>query len=503
MHIDAFFEYLIGKRHSYFTDVPSPDDPYPAAGRDGVPVEDDLAVRALEPAFRPKRGRRRNSETEQDEDGEAGRQRRLAGFGHPGSAHPKSALPMTAHPAGEHDPWAAASAMSGHTFAPWQRSHMTPHSAVTPSVPPQLRWPMPEGQSHPIPSSPHPMTAHPGGSAVAHLEAAYADEPKSAITPSSRKRRKHYPAVSSAWPTSNASGAKPRGRPPASRNTQDGPFNTFPADPSNDRPHRISSPLTVSKTPDDSMEVTEAGAAGMPPPSTNRPLGGPGRPGRLSLQVPQHTGAPVRLATPPRVIVSGETRAVDSESRSVSYTPDSMQGPSARREGIPSIHVPAMEFPGFSFEALKRVLASDLLRAELTGRAQRLTGDEAKRLADAVLERLNVPRTDRSNVPDSTARLTAASWLGLGEQLHVPLGPAVGQTKKIRVTRFRTDAEGYEEIVSTSDEGLGTVREVVDISWSVVQGQCCRIPASQSYSEPRRPPKTCLVLTASAVGVQR
>ena len=45
MHIDAFFEYLMAKEHSYFTDIPHLSDPLPVGGRDGVSVEEDLAIR--------------------------------------------------------------------------------------------------------------------------------------------------------------------------------------------------------------------------------------------------------------------------------------------------------------------------------------------------------------------------------------------------------------------------------------------------------------------------
>jgi len=132
------------------------------------------------------------------------------------------------------------------------------------------------------------------------------------------------------------------------------------------------------------------------------------------------------------------------------------------------------QIPPISFETLKRALTTNLLRAELIGRRARLTSETAKRLADAVLERLAVPRTPSSDpARDNVAFLTAASWLGLGDQLNIPLGPAVGQAKKINLTRFRTDADGYEEIVSADqdwpDEQL---RELYDLYWTSSQGTC-------------------------------
>ncbi|KAK3686714.1 hypothetical protein LTR37_019551 [Vermiconidia calcicola] len=448
MHVDAFFEYLLGKQHAYSQDIPPPNDPHPANGRDGVIAEEDLAIRALDPSLRPKRGRRRNSDTEHDEVVETAAGDILH------SAHPAAVNPFDGN-----DPWAIASAVAPQNFAPWFQKENVPQSAIASSAPSHMRWQL-HGNPY-NPATPHPMTALPS-SMAAHIEAAFDNEPKSAITPSSRKRRKHGPAVSSAWPSANAPGSKPRGRPPASRNVQDGPFSIFPADPANDKEasnvSTLSAPITLmEKQPREPDRST-----GMP----SLPSEANGRPARLSLQVPQHTGGPVRLATPPRVMVNGER----SESEPALITTEQqINTPSINQRAVPSAN---REIPGFAFEVLKRVVASDLLRAQLVGRRQRLSGDEAKRLADAVLERLNVPRADTENSRDDIARLTAASWLGVGGQLNVPLGPANGQGKKITVMRLRVDADGYEEIVSAHDQGSGAIRELFDLSWTATMAGC-------------------------------
>ncbi|KAK4505359.1 hypothetical protein PRZ48_003322 [Zasmidium cellare] len=451
MHIDAFFDHLMGKQHAYFTEIPNPSDPYPSTGRDGVTAEEDLAIRALDPSFRPKRGRRRNSDTEQEDKNEtdsATKSQPTADSAAPYSAAPMSAVPMSAHPDGYQDPWAVASAVTPQSFAPW--SAKTQPSAVPASATSNLRWQLGHSQT---PGTPHPMSAVPT-SMSAHIDAAFDGEPKSAVTPS-RKRRRHGPAVSSAWPSNGAPGAKPRGRPPANRNTQDGPFSTFPADPSNAKP-KSSAP-----TPPDKSNLEQ------PSPQAGTPLSQPGegRPGRLSLQVPPHTGGPVRLATPPTLLVNGETN--ESETRSDSDDPSRAAALQAQQTTDRTIEDRP---PNFSFEALRRVVASDLLRADIRGRRQRLTGDEGKRLADSILDRLNVPRSDAGNPREDLARLTAASWLGVGDQFNVPLGPTAGHGKRINVTRFRTDAEGYEEI--TYDEAAEDCREVFDIYWHVSQGSC-------------------------------
>ncbi|KAF7198000.1 ARS-binding protein 2 [Pseudocercospora fuligena] len=458
MHIDSFFEYLLGKQHAYFTDIPPPSEPYPASGRDGVMAEEDLAIRALDPSFRPKRGRRRNSETEQEENADsesANKQPKLIESAAAYSANPMSALPMSAHPDSYHDPWAVASAVTPQSFAPW--SARAPSSAVPASANSHLRWQL--GQSH-APGTPHPMSAM-STSMSAHIDAAFDGEPKSAVTPSSRKRRRHGPAVSSAWPSTSAPGAKPRGRPPASRNTQDGPFNTFPADPGNDK-------KSVGGMLEDRQPSVEQPSLQIPQPGFQS--SGEGRPARLSLQVPQHTGGPVRLATPPALQVNGEAREL--ETRSDSDDPTRSFGPALQHAQPADRPAFSTRRPdsGFSFEALKRALTSDLLRADLSGRQHRLSGDEAKRLADSMLERLNVPRAESGTPQDDIARLTAASWLGVGDQANVPLGPAAGHGKKINVTRFRTDADGYEEI--TYDQNQEGVREVFDIFWHVSMGGC-------------------------------
>jgi hypothetical protein len=159
-----------------------------------------------------------------------------------------------------------------------------------------------------------------------------------------------------------------------------------------------------------------------------------------------------------------------------SETSDSERQPSIETEAQEPteqrVTLPVLYDTHFSYEALKRVLASDLLRAELTGRRGRLSGDEARRLSEAVLQRLDVPRADTSNLRDDLARLTAASWLGIGGQLNVPIGPATGQSKRINITRFREDAQGYEEIVSAHEDFHGQTRDLYDITWIATLSGC-------------------------------
>nr|OQO31255.1 hypothetical protein B0A51_01006 [Rachicladosporium sp. CCFEE 5018] len=499
MHIDAFFEYLLGKQHAYFLEIPHPNHPYPAGGRDQVPTEEDLAVRALDPSFRPKRGRRRNSDVERDEENEARAKQARASGVDPASAYPRSAMPMSAHP-GPHqnDPWTAVSSHP-QPFHHWPSAHLaSSHSAITPTVPQHLRWQAPNSAI--TPATPHPMTAHPGGGATnAHLDPAFANEPQSAITPSTAKRkRKHGPAVSSAWPSSTPTGGRPRGRPPASRPlaTEPSPFSAFPASrlgassmsPSAD---------AIAATPED---------VDMPPPPLQQPQSAGGSRGhRLSLQVPQHTGGPVRLATPPPPVVTvngGEVAASESEGRGVSFTPESMASLPAPTAMMSYSNQPSEAAP-FTREALHRVLTTDLLLAQLAGRASRLTSTEAKSLAEVILSRLLTTPPSRSSTRVANTLTTAASWLGLGDQLNVPPGAASGSRKKLTTTRFRMSADGYEEIISPSStlpppqpSDAASIREVFDLTWTATLGACTATFALSDLSFPSPAPSR--IATADA-----
>lgn len=472
MHVDAFFEYLLGKQHAYFLDIPPPHDPYPAQGRDGVPAEEDLAVRALDPSFRPKRGRRRN---ESPDDDPLPPKRPLLTtsftyegqtlYAQPQSAHPVSAIPLSARPENAgHDPWAAVSGVTQDTFA---HRPLAPSSAVSQ----RLQWQL-QGPQQDVSTTPYPMSAIEPRDPRPPL-----DEPRSAITPStnkSRSRRKHGPAVSSAWPSSAGSTthAKVRGRPPVNRTTQDGPFTTFPADPNVER-----SPSNPRLTPTVALTSAADGRTPLLHPNTlstdalSRVPGGGGRPERLYVQVPQHTGGPIRLATP-TVLVNGESDGDCAEqSRSRDVSPDNHmdkesesgyeQPPRGRSGSRPS----ETSNLGLAYEALRRILAADLLRADLSGRRQRILSDEAKRLADAILGRLGVPCQDTESKSDDAIRMAAASWLGISSQLGFEAGNPCRE-KEIVVHRFTTGPDGAP-IELTPEQTAANFAEKFDVSWSL------------------------------------
>ncbi|KAK8247237.1 ARS binding protein 2-domain-containing protein [Phyllosticta capitalensis] len=485
LHVDGFFDFLRGKAHNYLHTIPPPEGPVPEV-RDGVALEEDLAVRALDPTFRPKRGRRRVDGMDDGGNPTPPKRPQLdTSFAfntpqHSHTAYAQSALALSAHPNDYNDPWAAASLSAANS----QRG-LEPHSAVAAPGSHQFRF------NQDNPHTPHPL------SAVSPMtdrppDSAFPDDPSSAVTPSTkRQRRRHGPAVSSAWPSSNGSaGGKIRGRPPQNRSVRNGPFVTFPANP-----HAKEGPTvglrrhSSGQTPVDQsvgQQLLEASQQGRqihsayqfpPTPASATQAGQMGgqmaavhnRAGqRLSLQVPQHQGGPVHLVTP-TVLVNGQ-----------SDSPQQQQGQ--------QFLVAAKPAPKVSREDLKRFLAADLLRADLTNR-KRLRGQEAKDLADAILNRLSSqndgPLLVLSEKPDVEVQLvTLACWLGYATQLGLASGPVAGGQKKISVQKYRISGDGYESPIDDNEDEDGQtdgtpaagedgkIKEVFDVSWSLLLGGC-------------------------------
>ncbi|KAJ5167697.1 ARS binding protein 2 [Penicillium canariense] len=245
-------------------------------------------------------------------------------------------------------------------------------------------------------------------------------EPRSAVTPSSgekaRARRRHGPAVSSAWPNSNGSiTGKSRGRPPNTSSTS-GSFSTFQVNPSRDssqvlQPHITqSSPLVIDQ---DSSNVVVASSYDRSPTPANQ-----GRPGKLQLQVPPHLGAPVRLATPPTLLVNGVNGAVvpqdqgphDSQS---AHKADSLShgGPLAE-QGMPT------NDPKIPMEDIIPTMSNALLHARVTGQTSHITPDEARALASALAISLS---TLYSHLPFQLPSFLLVFQLGIGHHFGLPV----------------------------------------------------------------------------------
>ncbi|KAK3314783.1 ARS binding protein 2-domain-containing protein [Apodospora peruviana] len=316
MHVDAFFEYLMDRPHPYWTEIPSDQTPITETGRDGVAAEDDMALRALLPQIKPRRGRRKPDE---DDTGKSPSQR-------PSPQADDYSAVRTEGP----ESWTAQPVERGSVFlfpAPNQSR------LGVMGQPPAPSWSSNADMLQtPLTAYPHPHSAI----TPSTRNSFWADEPKSAITPSkgrSTSRRHGAKVVSSAWRLGGPSGSgKTRGRPPINRmSNPGGPFSAFPASdipifklpsPTPDRtavPQSAISPTSRSTFP----PVPSPIAPPRPPSPQVSPQpqnqdhssssqqqqqqqsqqeSVPPRPAkrsRLSLQVPARVGGEVRLATPP------------------------------------------------------------------------------------------------------------------------------------------------------------------------------------------------------------
>lgn len=534
MHIDAFFEYLLGKQHPYYMQIPPPHNPFPENGRDGVPLEEDLAIRALDPKFRPKRGRRKADDGEDEMeliDNTPPRKRPQLDTSIPfgNVLQPQSAYPNSAHPdnmegfLGAHDPWTGSamtpsSAMTA-ASAPGRinpSKNLTPYSA-SPMSGQHIRWRL---NTQDNPTTPHPLSAITPQSA--HPD--FFDEPQSAITPSSskpRSRRRHGPAVSSAWPSNNTSSTgKLRGRPPSNRSVRDGPFVTFPANPR----MKEGPTIDVNRNPGNLTPIVERAhsdppvpehhfrfpptpASAVSPTSMETQLqSGSQRGHRLSLQVPPNVGNPIRLATP-TVLVTGEQDATpstglapsaisaDSGRTSPGYfesnndppqqphgtpaqTPAQSQA-SPRAQPQPTTLAPSL--PALPSEALNRALVAELIRAPLSGRRKRLRGTEAKNLAASILQPLYTkstagPASPAKVMSDQMLSIAISSCLGITSAVGLGRGGPNGGVRRVECVRFRVGGDGYESPIDEDDEdaeGLhegGSIRETFDVYFGVSFG---------------------------------
>lgn len=454
MHVDAFFEYLLNKPHVYWTQVPSIHEPPSEFGRDGVVPEEDLALRALLPEIRPKRGRRKADERDDADDGRSPQRPRISSptlsedfMIARASLLPDNATPATAtsdfRQSFDERTWSASDAR-GPLVTPWRwgpgdslhtPATAYPQSAVTPTTRNPL-WPDP-------------------------------NEPQSAITPNkSRSRRRHGPAVSSAWPSQGGtSTGKMRGRPPSNRSVTDGPFTTFPANPTG---KDISNSLyqngsTPAATP--TVEKPEIPQFFPIPPRTQPAK--PPKPNRLQLQVPQRQGGTVRLATPPppqsatqtpQVLLNGEsTAALEGDMGMASQDVSSMMGyfTSAGQDGT------APAFVNITFREIEE--ADDTNVAELEGHLiceiigadwydanglsiERCSIDEANKLCKQVIKNLQDGSSSRE-----TFLINLSALAG---------GPL---NSRLRITRLkehsaRTDYECYWKMKFGAIEGSFTVR---------------------------------------------
>jgi ARS binding protein 2 len=477
MHVDAFFEFCFGKPHNYYTHIPPMSDPHPEYGRDGVPVEEDLALRALHPESRPKRGRRKAEDKEHDSPNgnSPGKRTRLSegpadldGFPH-SSLFPNSAIPSSAHPDGmdnfvdQLENWTPASALPHlNTSSGGQIS--TPHP--TSSAGQHFKW-RAFARGNETPSTPYPHSAitpsisHPPDSAL--------NEPMSAVTPSTPsgrgKRRRHGPAVSSAWPSSgNPLTGKLRGRPPSNRTVRDGPFSTFPVNPKGKEGPVIDlgGSVTPISTPisgrNDSPRHFQ-----FPPPNTSMSMNPPMRkPSGLHLQVPQTVTGNIRLATP-TVIVNGESSLSASSSLSPKETQHTGTSFFDDAAGDGSVDFgphdqssqgrPVSPALPDSIEQLEQRLAERIRKSPPSGG---ISIGRAKAVAHKSLQQLR-QQVDWSD--EETFVRYSTTWLG-----HIS-----NDQKSAKTFAIRTDTDSMINTSSNTEDNLSH-QTAYDMSWKNEMG---------------------------------
>ncbi|QKX62416.1 uncharacterized protein TRUGW13939_09577 [Talaromyces rugulosus] len=458
MHVDAFFEYLLGHDHIYYKQLPIFNGQGPGGeDRDGVPLEEDLALRALVPEWKPKRGRKRFEEREREDPRFPKRPQLDTAMtmmdGNSLAAHaanfPQSAIPFSAYPedADQNDPWAAAASSFGTDHQQQHHPHHQHHHQQQyqqqyqqhqqhqqqyqqhqqhQAAGPDLRWRPFEGEGSPpgfprsavIPRNHHETDP---GSFV---------EPRSAVMSSSqekpRSRRRHGPAVSSAWPSNTGTmTGKVRGRPPNRGSAPNGPFSSFPVNPSRSH-HPSSGPIpSIRSSPATGVDHMYSLA---PPPRNPTPnsfeQSGAPRPERLHLHVPHHDGHPVRLATPPTLVVNG-TNDVSSSNRfdgrraSIATSNDiddaaSLRSMATDRGGPPpqSIHQPGKVL---SLDEVTRAIASKIQHTKkLVGRSTPLEADEAHALAHVAVQRIC---SIYPTIPADSLAMFCAMYFSVGHKL--------------------------------------------------------------------------------------
>ena len=426
MHIDAFFEYCLGKPHVYYTQVPmsTPDDsPEP---RDGVPPEEDLAIRALLPGWKPKRGRKKASERESTDTPERPAKRQHIEISpamleyqglESASMFPQNGMTWSAFPDDPEgqDPWGHAGLAITGTSASHAMAGLGPNIA-------NQRW------HRDISPSAYPQSAI---EPSFNLEQAFNNipEPRSAIAPNSsvkagRSRRRNAPTVSSAWlPLGASSSGKVRGRPSASRAPQD----TSTAVSSTLRQPTVEEPKRTRQSSHKPPSRPPSAATSQRSVQIHAPMP-QARRAKLQLQVPQISGGPIRLATPPAVMINGPGNVIHPPTNGRSSA--DFFRPNSRAESIATsvqqeevgegmAEDTAILVLDVSLDDVAHSFAARILHGKLTGRQGLLSLEEATLIAHKAIEQLrhDWPSTELSEDAFSVRCATAlgvSSDLGLG-----------------------------------------------------------------------------------------
>ncbi|PGH33814.1 hypothetical protein GX50_03383 [[Emmonsia] crescens] len=470
MHVDAFFEYCLGHQHSYYTQLSSSTEPN-AESRDGVPREEDLALRALFPEWKPKKGRKRAEARELD-DPKASKRPHLdmpavglegSGLNYnpetfPNSGIPHSAIPWSAFPDDleQHDPFGAHPALPATAHADNQ---LNQHQMVSREI--DSRW-------RALGREMSPALQYPQSAITPRYrdlsETRMLIEPRSAITPSSadkgNNKRRRGPAVSSAWPTGgNPHTGKMRGRPGGNRTTQNGPFSTFPVEPKGK--DNEASGTDAEQVGRNHYGLTEKNGANGTATSDLSALAPPfqplsTRPTRLQLQVPQHLGAPVRLATPPTVLVIGENGSSSSlggeHRRQSSSEIERNQQIIRNRSLSPAYGQRHASYEiDFSLDDVAQVFSVQVHQGKLLNREAPLSHKESKTIAEMAIRQ--VMTVCSPGLPLSVKTIYCAACLGVGYKLGLGGYPPGQLTVEAYADNVGNKHQGTSSTLGSSSAG--------------------------------------------------
>lgn len=435
MHVDAFFDYCLGHPHPYYNSRVSNDHEEDIA--DAVPKEEDLALRALFPEWKPKKGRKKAmDELRPSKKSRLDTQNVGAHTGNSTYA-PWSAMPDDFE---QHDDWGTNSVFSTSGRAENVR-HTDPSQACQRwdfSGPPQRSSPLRYPQSAVIPR-------------FKNQDVLFEREPRSAITPNSTNRLYYnrsfdQPAIRS-WIPPREVGSDDSSNQQQLDTSNGGnptvtlcPGMTMAYEPSLGQAN--CDPLCAGSN---NHEVT--GNAGREPNgSFVHPTATVSRPVKLQLQVPRGSPKPpIRLATP-QLLINGEFRQPstfietqtlrDVAGQRIHNAQDSHDlhsGASLR----PNIQTPLQSsaFPN----SIAHMFSHDIQRGRVSD-GSALSEKNASAIAEAIIKQIISQCSP--NCSSETLVVYCATYLGLGSQLglgsrregplYIKILPEEGPTPRFR-----------------------------------------------------------------------
>jgi hypothetical protein len=264
---------------------------------------------------------------------------------------------------------------------------------------------------------------------------------------------------------------------------------------------------TSSPGPEPVFRFPPTPASAISPGTVASSLPGPSqKPHRLSLQVPQNLGNPVRLVTP-TVLVNGEEDPSPSTgiaSSAISFgsgrssahpfehgsqqhyqgtfTPSETPAQAQPPRSQPQMQLPSAtaSLPSIPLDTLNRALAAELIRAPLSGRDRRLRGTEAKNLASSILLPLYAKPSGSTSptkvMSDHMLGIAISSCLGLTNAVGLGAGGPSGGVRRVDCVRFRVGGDGYESPIDDDDEdaenldNAGSIKETFDVLFAVSFG---------------------------------